>query len=103
MGGTDHGRDGTAASIVPTAIIGVLLFIPTLYISLDTSQSWTGAFDTGPQVKSISLFILTMIWPAVYVTSRIHGLKILPIAIDLPVSHTVLCNRAGLSILIVWC
>jgi len=61
-------RDGTAAAIVPLMIGAVLFFAPTLYISLDTAFSWTSVFqipDNGlPDLKSIGLFILTLVWPA---------------------------------------
>ena len=67
--------DGTITSLVPTAIIGLLLFAPTLYISLDTSQNWTNTFTLGDNVEAKTLFVLTLIWPAAYVplfTSYLH-------------------------------
>jgi hypothetical protein len=48
--------------------IGILFFGPTLYISLDTSLDWTDAFHMSagsiPDLKNITLFVLTLIWPA---------------------------------------
>ncbi|WWC92120.1 uncharacterized protein L201_007074 [Kwoniella dendrophila CBS 6074] len=64
-------EDGTAAAIAPLSIFAILFFIPTLYISLDTSLGWTDAFnvngDNVAQLKNTALFILTLIWPAVAV------------------------------------
>ncbi|WVQ70595.1 hypothetical protein IAR50_000114 [Cryptococcus sp. DSM 104548] len=61
-------EDGTAAAIVPLSIFGILFFIPTLYISLDTAFHWTSTFNIplaqAADVKSIALFILTLIIPA---------------------------------------
>ena len=45
-------------------------FIATLYISLDTAFGWTKAFGvSNPPIaqKNIPLFVLTTIWPGVYV------------------------------------
>ncbi|EIW69847.1 hypothetical protein M231_00980 [Tremella mesenterica] len=62
-------EDGTPAALVPLMIIAILFFAPTLYISLDTALSWTSAFQLSSshfdELKSIGLFILTLIWPAV--------------------------------------
>jgi len=55
-------------SLVPTTIIGILLFSATLYISLDTSQQWTDTFTLGDDLVAKTLFVLTLIWPALYVT-----------------------------------
>ena len=53
---------------MPMIIGSVLFFAPTLYISLDTSLGWTSTFrlDSGDlgELKSIGLFILTLLWPA---------------------------------------
>ncbi|WWC72431.1 uncharacterized protein I206_106393 [Kwoniella pini CBS 10737] len=62
-------EDGTAAAIAPLSMFAILFFVPTLYISLDTSLGWTSVFrntgENASNVKNIALFILTMIWPAV--------------------------------------
>jgi len=55
-------------SLVPTTIIGILLFSATLYISLDTSQQWTDTFTLGDDLVAKTLFGLILIWPALYVT-----------------------------------
>nr|XP_018259939.1 uncharacterized protein I303_08011 [Kwoniella dejecticola CBS 10117]OBR82097.1 hypothetical protein I303_08011 [Kwoniella dejecticola CBS 10117] len=61
-------EDGTAAAIAPLSIFAILFFVPTLYISLDTSLGWTSVFEVSGEdaenVKNIALFMLTMIWPA---------------------------------------
>lgn len=61
-------RDGTISALVPLTGIFMFLFAPTLYISLDTSMSWTSAFrfssTTAPEVRATALFVLTLIWPA---------------------------------------
>lgn len=61
-------RDGTISALIPLTGIFILLFAPTLYISLDTSMSWTSAFrfssTTAPEVRATALFVLTLIWPA---------------------------------------
>jgi hypothetical protein len=61
-------RDGTISALVPLTGIFILMFAPTLYISLDTSMSWTSAFrfssTTAPEVRATALFVLTLIWPA---------------------------------------
>jgi len=54
-------------SLVPTTIIGILLFSATLYISLDTSQQWTDTFTLGDDLVAKTLFVLTLVWPALYV------------------------------------
>lgn len=51
-------------------------FIATTYISLDTAFGWTSAFGvSNPPIaqKNIALFVLTSIWPAVYVHPNIPG------------------------------
>ncbi|ODN82805.1 hypothetical protein L202_01077 [Cryptococcus amylolentus CBS 6039] len=61
-------EDGTAAAIVPLTVFSILFFVPTLYISLDTAFHWTSPFNIPlakvAEVKSIALFILTLIVPA---------------------------------------
>ncbi|WVR08452.1 hypothetical protein IAU60_005507 [Kwoniella sp. DSM 27419] len=66
-------EDGTVAALAPLILVAILLFLPTLYISLDTSLVWSKAFgyDTKnpEQLKNITLFVLTLIWPAFAVLS----------------------------------
>jgi hypothetical protein len=65
-------RDGTPAALVPLIVFAILFFIPTLYVSLDTALGWTDVFRPGVdatttsvrELKSIGLFILTLLWPA---------------------------------------
>jgi hypothetical protein len=59
--------DGSPQSLVSSTIIGILLFSATLYISLDTSQQWTDTFTLGDDLVAKTLFVLTLIWPALYV------------------------------------
>ena len=59
--------DGSPQSLVSSTIIGILLFSATLYISLDTSQQWTNTFTLGDDLIAKTLFVLTLIWPALYV------------------------------------
>jgi hypothetical protein len=54
-------------SLVPSSIIAILLFAATLYISLDTSQNWTNTFTLDDHVIAKTLFVLTLIWPTLYV------------------------------------
>ncbi|KAI9458056.1 chitin synthase III catalytic subunit [Boletus coccyginus] len=59
-------EDGTLSSLVPFGVIGLLIFVATTYISLDTAFTITNAFGpSNPQeaLNSISLFVLTSIWP----------------------------------------
>ncbi|KAK8850383.1 hypothetical protein IAR55_004301 [Kwoniella newhampshirensis] len=61
-------EDGTFAALVPLVIVAILFFIPTLYISLDTSLHWTEVFvlkGDEANLKATGLFVLTLIWPAV--------------------------------------
>jgi hypothetical protein len=58
---------------VPLVVFTVLYLIPTLYVSLDTALGWTDVFGLGANpttatvrdLKSVALFVLTLIWPAV--------------------------------------
>lgn len=58
-------EDGTLSSLIPFFIIGLLLFVGTLYVALDTGLGFTNAFKSSPpaDLKNIALFILTSIWP----------------------------------------
>ncbi|WVW81018.1 hypothetical protein I302_103009 [Kwoniella bestiolae CBS 10118] len=66
-------EDGTAAAIAPLSILAILFFIPTIYISLDTSLGWTNVFEiSGDDItylKNIALFILSLLWPAIAVVN----------------------------------
>ncbi|OCF43325.1 hypothetical protein I317_02894 [Kwoniella heveanensis CBS 569] len=65
---TQFVEDGTAAALAPLILFAILFFIPTLYIGLDTSFGWTSVFrfdtDSPDELKNITLFVLTLIWPA---------------------------------------
>lgn len=39
-------------------------FGATLYLALATGYRWTNAFDFDPEIRSIALFTLTLVWPA---------------------------------------
>ncbi|CAG7850597.1 SubName: Full=Related to export control protein CHS7 {ECO:0000313/EMBL:CCA71545.1} [Serendipita indica DSM 11827] len=58
-------EDGTMASLIPFFGLGFLIFVGTLYISLDTGFSFTSAFQSDPpsDLKNIALFVLTSVWP----------------------------------------
>jgi len=63
-------EDGTPSSLVPFYAIAIAFFAATTYISLDIALHITSVFgpSTPPQsIRSISLFVLTSIWPAVTV------------------------------------
>ena len=67
--GITDGRDGTPAALVPLCVLTILFFAPTLYVALDTALVWTdslknNAGDDTRDLKSIPLFILTLLWPA---------------------------------------
>ncbi|WVQ85849.1 hypothetical protein IAT38_008017 [Cryptococcus sp. DSM 104549] len=61
-------EDGTAAALAPLSILTVLFFVPTLYISLDTSLHWTETFHMSASdvesLRATALFVLTLLWPA---------------------------------------
>lgn len=44
-----------------------MIFVATLYVSLDTGFSFTDTFQSDPpsDLKNIALFVLTSIWPGV--------------------------------------
>lgn len=62
-------RDGTAAALVPLSIFGILFFVATFYISLDTGLHWTQAFhltsaEDAEDLKGTALFVFSLILPA---------------------------------------
>jgi len=61
-------EDGTLSSLIPLYIISAVAFGVTVYISLDIGLGITtliGGVSNPPEsLRSISLFILTSIWPA---------------------------------------
>lgn len=61
-------EDGTPASLVPLGLVGLLFFAATLYVSLDTGLHWTHALHMSDKeiqdLRSIGLFVLTLLWPA---------------------------------------
>lgn len=59
-------EDGTPSSLVPLYGLYVILFGATTYIALDTGFTFTHAFgpsSTPSDLKNVTLFILTNIWP----------------------------------------
>ncbi|KAH8831990.1 chitin synthase III catalytic subunit [Flagelloscypha sp. PMI_526] len=63
-------EDGTVSSLIPFWGIAALIFAGTTYISVDTGLHITdviGRSDPPEALRSIPLFILTSIWPAVCV------------------------------------
>jgi hypothetical protein len=60
-------EDGSMSSLIPISVVGIVAFGVTLYISLDVGLGITkliGGLSHPPEaLKSISLFILTSIWP----------------------------------------
>ncbi|KAH7881888.1 chitin synthase III catalytic subunit [Phlebopus sp. FC_14] len=61
-------EDGTLSSIIPFSIVGLFFFVATTYISFDVALTLTRTF--GPSnplqsLNSVSLFVLTSIWPGV--------------------------------------
>jgi len=62
-------EDGSMSSLIPIYIISAIAFGVTVYISLDVGLGITtliGGVSNPPEaLRSISLFILTSIWPAV--------------------------------------
>ncbi|KAM5541900.1 hypothetical protein V8D89_004629 [Ganoderma adspersum] len=61
-------EDGTITSLLPFGFFVLAFFAATTYISLDVGFSFTSVFGpSNPLVdlNSVSLFVLTSIWPAV--------------------------------------
>ncbi|KAF9258313.1 hypothetical protein L218DRAFT_877422 [Marasmius fiardii PR-910] len=61
-------EDGTMASVVPYLILTVIFFGGTVYIALDVGLGITktlGPTENPIELRSIALFVLTSIWPAV--------------------------------------
>lgn len=61
--------DGTPISIGLLLISGVILFIGTGYIALDTGFSWTGYFDSSleGENRNIGLYVLYLLFPLICV------------------------------------
>lgn len=59
-------EDGSISSLAPTIGLAVVTFGGTLYIALATGFGWEKPFiiATNTDLKSIPLFVLTLIWPA---------------------------------------
>lgn len=53
---------------MPLGLVGLLFFAATLYVSLDTGLHWTHALHMSDKeiqdLRSIGLFVLTLLWPA---------------------------------------
>jgi len=61
-------EDGTPSSLIPFYGFAVVFMAVTTYISLDIALTFTNTFEPGnpkDSLHSISLFILTSIWPGV--------------------------------------
>ncbi|KIK55549.1 hypothetical protein GYMLUDRAFT_76488 [Collybiopsis luxurians FD-317 M1] len=61
-------EDGTMASLAPFFIFSLIVFVATLYISLDVALGFThvlGPSSDPGELRSIPLFILTSLWPGV--------------------------------------
>ena len=65
------------------AVLGVLVFVPTLYISLDTALHWTQAFHLSdkdlPDLRASALFVLTLLIPALSALLRVSLRSILTV------------------------
>ncbi|EIM81861.1 uncharacterized protein STEHIDRAFT_65305 [Stereum hirsutum FP-91666 SS1] len=60
-------EDGTMSSMVPFSFLTLALFIITTYIALDTAFSFTSTFGPSSPLaseNSVTLFVLTSVWPA---------------------------------------
>ncbi|KAE9389020.1 hypothetical protein BT96DRAFT_835519 [Gymnopus androsaceus JB14] len=65
---TQKVEDGTPAALVPYFIITVLFFAGTTYVAFDVGLGIThtlGPSSDPSELRSIPLFVLTSIWPAV--------------------------------------
>jgi hypothetical protein len=63
-------EDGTISSLIPFMFFVIVFFVVTTYVSLDVALGFTHVF--GPSIppqslNSITLFVLTSVWPAVAV------------------------------------
>jgi len=60
-------EDGTPASLLPFHGFSLMFFLTATYIALDTGMGFTSLFKSVPpnELKSIGLFILVWLWPAV--------------------------------------
>ncbi|KAF9237718.1 chitin synthase III catalytic subunit [Melanogaster broomeanus] len=61
-------EDGTLSSLIPFSVISLFFFVATTFISLDVALTFNDTFGpSNPQqsLNSISLFVLTSIWPGV--------------------------------------
>jgi len=63
-------EDGTASSLIPFFGLGAILFLVTLYISIDTAFGLTSIFKSNPprDLRNIGLFLLLDLWPIICVT-----------------------------------
>ncbi|KAL4796141.1 chitin synthase III catalytic subunit [Aspergillus venezuelensis] len=59
--------DGTPASMGLFLVSGVVIFVGTGYIALDTAFNWTGEFETnaGNDFRNIALYVLYQLFPLV--------------------------------------
>ncbi|WVO17477.1 hypothetical protein L204_105169 [Cryptococcus depauperatus] len=73
-------EDGTAAALVPLIVIGILFFVSTLYISLDTAFHWTNALNMSAgdvkHLKATALFaVLYLLFMLYIVISVLNEVK----------------------------
>lgn len=61
-------RDGSLPSLISLGLISAAFFGGTCYVALAVGFNYNDAFFVGTknpeQLKSIALFVLTLIWPA---------------------------------------
>lgn len=76
--------DGTPASIGLLVVSGLIFFIGTGYIALDTAFDWTGQFQGSHsgENRNIALYVLYQLWPLIclvvfYVMETILVLSVL--------------------------
>ena len=61
--------DLTILVLQPMYVFSILFFVVTTYIALDVGFTFSSTFASNPpnSLRSIALFVLTSIWPGVYV------------------------------------
>ncbi|WOO78794.1 uncharacterized protein LOC62_02G002332 [Vanrija pseudolonga] len=73
-------EDGSIASLTPLGIFVTALFTATLYISLSTGFHWNSVFFVTTnklgELKNTPLFVLTVLWPVVRLTTQVSARKV---------------------------
>ena len=98
-------EDGTPISIGLFVASGLVLFVGTGYITLDTAFTWTGHFASslqGPDYKNISLYVLYQLFPliclvAFFVLEAVLVVRILGELRPLRMYHFHHCTRLVFS------